>query len=87
MRRLPIGRAWETLREDEIACRSLGINTVNSKLTAFATGAMFRGFASSFLPRGKGSFLPRVSPLLKALSFWPSSCLAGLAGLAVRLAW
>src|SRR5262249_12714525 len=36
LRRLPIGRAWEALREDEIACRSLGINTTNTKLTAFA---------------------------------------------------
>src|SRR5262249_1097015 len=33
LRRLPIGRAWEALREDEIACRSLGINTTNTKLT------------------------------------------------------
>ncbi len=40
LRRMPIGRAWEALREDEIACRSLGINTVTTKLTAFATGAM-----------------------------------------------
>ena len=48
LRRLPVGRAWEALREDEIACRSLGINTVNTKLTAFALGAMFGGFAGSF---------------------------------------
>ncbi|HUZ67148.1 MAG TPA: high-affinity branched-chain amino acid ABC transporter permease LivM [Beijerinckiaceae bacterium] len=48
LRRLPIGRAWEALREDEIACRSLGVNTVNTKLTAFALGAMFGGFAGSF---------------------------------------
>jgi branched-chain amino acid transport system permease protein len=48
LRRLPIGRAWEALREDEIACRSLGINTTNTKLTAFALGAMFGGFAGSF---------------------------------------
>jgi len=48
LRRLPIGRAWEALREDEIACRSLGINTTNTKLTAFAMGAMFAGFAGSF---------------------------------------
>src|SRR5262249_1788656 len=41
LRRLPIGRAWEALREDEIACRSLGINTTNTKLTAFALGAGF----------------------------------------------
>ena len=34
-----IGRAWIALREDEIACRSLGINTTTTKLTAFATGA------------------------------------------------
>src|SRR5262249_56733399 len=48
LRRLPIGRAWEALREDEIACRSLGINTTNTKLTAFAIGAMFACFAASF---------------------------------------
>ena len=48
LRRLPVGRAWEALREDEIACRSLGINTVNTKLTAFALGAFFGGFAGSF---------------------------------------
>lgn len=48
LRRLPVGRAWEALREDEIACRSLGINTVVTKLTAFALGAMFAGFAGSF---------------------------------------
>jgi len=48
LRRLPIGRAWEALREDEIACRSLGIDTVTTKLTAFALGAMFGGFAGAF---------------------------------------
>ena len=48
MRRLPLGRAWEALREDEIACRSLGIDTVKTKLTAFAMGAMFGGFAGAF---------------------------------------
>ncbi|HET6158198.1 MAG TPA: high-affinity branched-chain amino acid ABC transporter permease LivM [Dongiaceae bacterium] len=48
LRRLPIGRAWEALREDETACRALGINPRNTKLTAFAMGAMFAGFAGSF---------------------------------------
>ncbi len=48
MRRLPVGRAWEALREDETACRALGINPTNTKLTAFAIGAMFAGFAGSF---------------------------------------
>ena len=58
LRRLPIGRAWEALREDEIACRSLGINTTNTKLTAFAIGAMFAGFAGSFFAARQGFISP-----------------------------
>jgi branched-chain amino acid transport system permease protein len=58
LRRLPIGRAWEALREDEIACRSLGVNTVNTKLTAFALGAMFAGFAGSFFATRQGFISP-----------------------------
>jgi branched-chain amino acid transport system permease protein len=58
LRRLPIGRAWEALREDEIACRSLGINTTNTKLTAFATGAMFGGFAGAFFATRQGFISP-----------------------------
>ena len=48
LRKQPLGRAWEALREDEIAARSLGINLRNTKLSAFATGAMFGGFAGCF---------------------------------------
>ena len=51
LRKLPVGRAWEALREDEIACRSLGINTTNTKLTAFAIGADVRRFCR-FVLRG-----------------------------------
>jgi branched-chain amino acid transport system permease protein len=58
LRRLPIGRAWEALREDEIACRSLGINTTNTKLTAFAMGAMFGGFAGAFFATKQGFISP-----------------------------
>ncbi len=58
LRRLPIGRAWEALREDEIACRSLGINTVTTKLTAFAIGAMFGGFAGAFFSARQGFISP-----------------------------
>jgi branched-chain amino acid transport system permease protein len=58
LRRLPIGRAWEALREDEIACRSLGINTVTTKLTAFSIGAMFAGFAGSFFATKQGFISP-----------------------------
>ncbi len=58
LRRLPVGRAWEALREDEIACRALGINTTSTKLTAFATGALFGGFAGSFFAARQGFISP-----------------------------
>jgi branched-chain amino acid transport system permease protein len=58
IRKLPISRAWEALREDEIACRALGINPTNTKLTAFALGAMFGGFAGSFFATRQGFISP-----------------------------
>jgi len=58
LRRLPVGRAWEALREDEIACRSLGINTTTTKLTAFAIGAGFGGFAGAFFAARQGFISP-----------------------------
>jgi branched-chain amino acid transport system permease protein len=58
LRKQPLGRAWEALREDEIACRSLGINLRNTKLTAFAIGAMFGGFAGCFFSTREGFISP-----------------------------
>ena len=58
IRKMPIGRAWEALREDEIACRSLGINPRNTKLTAFAIGAGFAGFGGSFFATRQGFISP-----------------------------
>jgi len=58
LRRQPLGRAWEALREDEIACRALGINITATKLTAFALGAMFAGFAGSFFATRQGFISP-----------------------------
>jgi len=58
LRRLPVGRSWEALREDEIACRSLGINTTNSKLAAFASGAFFGGIAGAFFTARQGFISP-----------------------------
>ena len=66
LRKLPVGRAWEALREDEIACRSLGINTTNTKLTAFAIGAMFGGFAGSFFAVRQGFVSPESFTFLES---------------------
>jgi len=43
-----IGRAWVALREDELAAASMGINTVTTKLLAFAIGASTAGLAGVF---------------------------------------
>lgn len=56
--RMPIGRAWEAMREDEIACRALGLNPTNIKLSAFTIGATFAGFAGSFFAARQGFISP-----------------------------
>ncbi|MFJ7886039.1 high-affinity branched-chain amino acid ABC transporter permease LivM [Pseudomonas sp. NPDC096917] len=56
--RMPIGRAWEALREDEIACRALGLNPTIIKLSAFTLGATFAGFAGSFFAARQGLVTP-----------------------------
>jgi branched-chain amino acid transport system permease protein len=78
LRRLPIGRAWEALREDEIACRSLGINTTNTKLTAFALGAMFAGFAGSFFAARQGFISPESFTFLESATILSIVVLGGM---------
>lgn len=56
--RMPIGRAWEALREDEIACRSLGLNHVLVKLSAFMLGASTAGIAGVFFATYQGFVNP-----------------------------
>jgi branched-chain amino acid transport system permease protein len=58
LRVMPMGRAWEALREDEIACRSLGINPVLIKLSAFMMGAMTGGMAGVFFASYQGFVNP-----------------------------
>ena len=58
MRKLPVGRAWEAMREDEIACKALGMNVTNVKLSAFALGAMLGGFAGVFFAARQGFVSP-----------------------------
>jgi branched-chain amino acid transport system permease protein len=81
LRRMPIGRAWEALREDEIACRSLGINTTNTKLTAFAIGAMFGGFAGSFFAVRQGFVSPESFVFLESAIILAIVVLGGMGSL------
>ncbi|GHS84171.1 branched-chain amino acid ABC transporter permease [Pseudomonas sp. PAGU 2196] len=56
--RMPVGRAWEALREDEIACRSMGLNHVLVKLSAFMIGASTAGIAGVFFATYQGFVNP-----------------------------
>jgi branched-chain amino acid transport system permease protein len=78
LRRLPLGRAWEALREDEIACRSLGINTTTTKLTAFATGALFGGFAGSFFAARQGFISPESFTFMESATILAIVVLGGM---------
>jgi branched-chain amino acid transport system permease protein len=78
LRKLPVGRAWEALREDEIACRSLGINTTHTKLTAFALGAMFGGFAGSFFATRQGFISPESFTFIESAVILAIVVLGGL---------
>jgi branched-chain amino acid transport system permease protein len=53
-----LGRAWMAIREDEVAAAAMGINTVTTKLLAFAIGASFSGFAGAYY----GANIGLVSP-------------------------
>jgi branched-chain amino acid transport system permease protein len=81
LRRLPVGRAWEALREDEIACRSLGINTTNTKLTAFSIGAMFGGFAGSFFAARQGFISPESFVFMESAIILAIVVLGGMGSL------
>lgn len=78
LRRLPVGRAWEALREDEVACKSLGINVRNTKLTAFAIGAMFGGMAGCFFATRQGFISPESFVFLESATVLAIVVLGGL---------
>lgn len=68
--RMPLGRAWEALREDEIACRSLGLSPRRIKLTAFTISAAFAGFAGTLFAARQGFVSPNPSPLPNRRLCW-----------------
>ena len=78
IRRLPLGRAWEALREDEIACRALGINPTNIKLSAFAIGAMFGGLAGCFFGTRQGFISPESFTFIESATILAIVVLGGM---------
>jgi branched-chain amino acid transport system permease protein len=78
LRKLPIGRAWEALREDEIACRALGINPTMVKLSAFGLGAMIAGFAGTFFAARQGFISPESFTFLESATILAIVVLGGM---------
>ena len=62
-----IGRAWEAIREDEVAARAMGINTTKLKLLAFAMGASFGGVAGGMFSAIQGFISPESFVLVESI--------------------
>jgi branched-chain amino acid transport system permease protein len=73
-----IGRAWEAIREDEIAARAMGINTRNMKLLAFAMGASFGGIAGGMFAAMQGFISPESFVLVESVNVLAMVVLGGM---------
>src|SRR5690606_17272832 len=62
-----IGRAWEAVREDEVAAKAMGINTRNIKLLAFSMGATFGGLAGGLFASMQGFVSPESFSLTESI--------------------
>ncbi|MEG0922283.1 MAG: high-affinity branched-chain amino acid ABC transporter permease LivM [Comamonas sp.] len=76
--RMPIGRAWEALREDEVACKSLGMNPTKIKLSAFTLGAMFAGFGGAFFAARQGIVSPESFSFIESALIMAIVVLGGM---------
>jgi branched-chain amino acid transport system permease protein len=73
-----IGRAWEAIREDEIAARSMGINTTAIKLLAFAMGASFGGVAGGMFAAMQSFISPESFVLVESVMVLAMVVLGGM---------
>jgi branched-chain amino acid transport system permease protein len=73
-----LGRAWEAIREDEIAARAMGINTTRVKLLAFAMGASFGGIAGGMFSAIQGFISPESFILVESIMVLAMVVLGGM---------
>lgn len=78
LRRLPIGRAWEAFREDEIACAALGINRWWIKLAAYSLGALVAGLAGAFFAARQGFISPESFTFTESATILAITVLGGM---------
>jgi branched-chain amino acid transport system permease protein len=73
-----LGRAWEAIREDEIAAQAMGINTRNVKLLAFAMGASFGGIAGGMFSATQAFVSPESFGLFESVIVLSMVVLGGM---------
>ncbi len=73
-----VGRAWQAIREDEIAAKAVGINTRNLKLLAFAMGASFGGVAGGIFAAMQGFVSPESFSLMESITILAMVVLGGM---------
>lgn len=73
-----LGRAWMAIREDEIAAKSMGINTRNVKLLAFALGATFGGVSGAMFAAFQGFVSPESFSLMESIIILAMVVLGGI---------
>jgi branched-chain amino acid transport system permease protein len=73
-----IGRAWEAIREDEVAARAMGIDTTRLKLLAFAMGASFGGVAGGMFSAIQGFVSPESFVLVESIMVVSMVVLGGM---------
>lgn len=73
-----IGRAWEAIREDEVAARAMGINTTNLKLLAYAMGATFGGVAGGVFAAIQAFISPESFVLVESIMVVSMVVLGGM---------
>ena len=78
LERSRIGRAWMAIREDEVAAKSMGINTRNLKLLAFGMGATFGGVSGVMFASFQGFISPESFSLPESVMIVAMVVLGGI---------
>lgn len=73
-----LGRSFVAIREDEVAAKSMGVNTRNVKLLAFAMGASFGGVAGAMFGSFQGFISPESFSLTESIAVLSMVVLGGI---------
>jgi branched-chain amino acid transport system permease protein len=82
LKHMPIGRAWEALKENEVAARATGINPTTTKLAAFMLGASFAGVGGAFFAGLEGFVNPSSFTFIESAMILAMVVLGGMGSVA-----